>query len=171
MVSEQKFRQDLLFRLNTVEITLPPLRERKEDVAAIAQHYVDIYGKKYQKSPLTLADNAVEALTHYHWPGNVRALRHAVERAVIMTDNQALSADDFQLKNTDASVSAPASSSQVQPTITAPENDSGELNLEIIEKQTISRALKQHKYNISHAAKALGLTRAALYRRMEKHGL
>lgn len=167
LLDEEKFRQDLLFRLNTVEITLPPLRERNEDIAAIAQHYIEIYSKKYNKPPLILTQNAIEALTSYHWPGNVRALRHAIERAVIMADNQNLLASDFQLSH----ANVPTMTAQTQKTVSSTVYEAVELNLDIIERQTISRALKQYKYNISHAAKALGLTRAALYRRMDKHGL
>lgn len=167
LLNEEKFRQDLLFRLNTVEITLPPLRERKEDIADIAQHYVEMYAKKYQKASIKLTKDAIEALSTYHWPGNVRALRHAIERAVIMADNQLLTAQHFQLDHS----ALPTIQSNNRQAESAENSQSEELNLEVIEKQTISRALKQYKYNISHAAKALGLTRAALYRRMEKHGL
>jgi DNA-binding NtrC family response regulator len=163
LADESRFRQDLLFRLNTVELTLPPLRERREDIAEIATHYASLYARKYHKPELQFSPAALEAMQAYDWPGNVRALRHAVERAVILAENGAHELDDLQLTSTPP----PAAETQ-KPAANAPGSD---LNLERIEKRTIEAALKQHRYNISHAAKELGLTRAALYRRMEKHGL
>ena len=162
LVDESKFRQDLLFRLNTVEIKLPALRERPTDIPLLAAHYLEVYSKKYNKPEMSISQQAVDAISKYSWPGNVRALRHALERAVILNQNNTLSSTDFQL---DEVLNMPTSS---QITESPP---ASELNLEKVEKNTISIALKKHKYNISHAAKELGLTRAALYRRMEKHGL
>ncbi len=161
LTDESVFRQDLLFRLNTVEINLPPLRQREQDILLIAEYYIQQYSKKYNKpiKPLTAA--ARSALSHYDWPGNIRALRHATERAVIMSDSESYSAEDFQLTTTDVK-EKPISESAGFET---------ELNLEKIERNAIETALKKHRYNISHAAKELGLTRAALYRRMEKYGL
>lgn len=156
---ESIFRQDLLFRLNTVEITLPPLRERAEDIPIIANYYVDYYARKYGKGAKTIGDDTMEAITRYAWPGNVRALRHAIERAVILTEGNALAVSDFQLE-------PEAPRAPVLPTA-----DDMDLNLEHLEKNAIQQALTKNRYNISHAAKDLGLTRAALYRRMEKHGL
>ncbi len=149
-----RFRTDLLFRLNTVEITVPPLRDRPDDILPIARHYLALYARRYNSAPKSLSASAEAALKEYSWPGNVRALRHAVERAVILAAGDVLQASDFQLDG--ATVSADAGST---------------LNLEQLEKQTIDAALKKHGYNISHAARELGLTRASLYRRMEKHGL
>jgi DNA-binding NtrC family response regulator len=171
-----RFRQDLLFRLNTVEITLPPLRERREDITHIARHYAEQYCRKYARPPMEFSETALQALTRYHWPGNIRALRHAVERAVILTEGKTLEAADFQLHSqVGLSVPAPAAmdESMTAPAVTnAPGNsDNSDLNLSRIERQVIERALQKHRYNISHAARELGLTRAALYRRMEKHGL
>jgi DNA-binding NtrC family response regulator len=163
LAEESRFRQDLLFRLNTVELTLPPLRQRREDIAEIATHYAGLYARKYHKPELQFSPAALDAMQAYDWPGNVRALRHAVERAVILAENGAYEPDDLQLSST----AAPATQTR-QPASTPAGDD---LNLERIEKRTIEAALKQHRYNISHAAKDLGLTRAALYRRMEKHGL
>ena len=163
LTDDSIFRQDLLFRLNTVEIHLPALKDRADDILPIALHFVELYARKYHKSALHVSDAAKTALMQYAWPGNVRALRHAVERAVIMAESDTLSANDFQL--------APASPSSNTTTNNNAIIDADNLNLESIEKEAISLALKTHKYNISHAAKALGLTRAALYRRMEKHGL
>ncbi len=162
LADESRFRQDLLFRLNTVELTLPPLRERREDIAEIATHYASLYARKYHKPSLSFSASALEAMQAYEWPGNVRALRHAVERAVILAENGRYEIADLQLA--DPGATAPEPLAPRQPA-------SDDLNLERMEKRTIEAALKQHRYNISHAAKELGLTRAALYRRMEKHGL
>jgi len=159
---ESRFRQDLLFRLNTVEIDLPPLRERREDILPLAGHFIGQYARKYGKPARELPDEVGRALQGYDWPGNVRALRHACERAVILADGAAFTADDFSLSRGLApGRTAPA------PT-PAPRQD---LNLDRAEKQMVEEALKKHSYNISLAAAELGLTRASLYRRMEKHGL
>jgi DNA-binding NtrC family response regulator len=155
---ESRFRQDLLFRLNTVEITVPPLRERRDDILPIASHYAALYSRKYGKAAKAFSPQAEKALVDYDWPGNVRALRHAIERAVILTTDDVLEPGDLQLIET-GRVSASATPI---PTV---------LNLDQMEKDTIHKALVKHGFNISHAAKELGLTRASLYRRMEKHGL
>ncbi len=155
---ESYFRQDLLFRLNTVEITVPPLRERRADILPIANHYAELYSRKYGQKTKTFSARAEQALVDYDWPGNVRALRHAIERAIILSSDSVLEPGDLQLIET-GQVSATASPI---PTV---------LNLDQMEKDAIHRALKKHAFNISHAAKELGLTRASLYRRMEKHGL
>ena len=155
---EQHFRQDLLFRLNTVEITVPPLRQRKRDILPIAEHYAALYARKYNQGLKTFSKSAREAMEAYAWPGNVRALRHAIERAVILSRSAELEPVDLQLDD----VSAPDRS---------PVNKAMELNLEQLEKTTIETALRKHGFNISAASKELGLTRASLYRRMEKHGL
>jgi DNA-binding NtrC family response regulator len=169
LADENQFRPDLLFRLNTVEITLPPLRERQEDIALIAQFYVELYCRKYQRPLKTITPGALLSMQHYAWPGNIRALRHAVERAVILAQSNELSEVDFQLEKSSI---LPLVAQAANQEDAAPEaNGDNQFNLEQLEKQTISRALKTHRYNISYTAKALGLTRAALYRRMEKHGL
>jgi len=161
---ESRFRQDLLFRLNTVEIELPPLRERREDIMALIEHFVALYAKKYGKPVRAIPDDVAAALEQYDWPGNVRALRHAAERAVILADGAAFAAEDFSLSRAgSARAAAPA------PAPAAAQRD--DLNLERAEKQMVESALKKHSYNISLAAQELGLTRASLYRRMEKHGL
>ena len=166
----EHFRQDLLFRLNTVELHLPPLRERPEDIPTLVEHYIALYCRKYGKAVKSVSADALDALRNYSWPGNVRALRHAVERAIILSDNSVLETLDFQLDPHNAA--AVVSSSEEKQISSAPlTQPDADLNLEHLEKQAISQALKQHGYNISHAAKTLGLTRAALYRRMEKHGL
>ena len=158
LADEQHFRQDLLFRLNTVEITVPPLRQRRSDILPIAEHYAALYARKYNQGLKTFSKSAREAMEAYTWPGNVRALRHAIERAVILSRSAELEPVDLQLDE----VSAPDRS---------PENKAMELNLEQLEKTTIETALRKHGFNISAASKELGLTRASLYRRMEKHGL
>lgn len=158
---EQRFRQDLLFRLNTVEITVPPLRERRDDILPIANHYLEIYGRKYGHGTRTFSAAAEQALVEYDWPGNVRALRHAVERAVILTNAAVIEPADLQLTE-DELTSRPATESKSKSIV---------LNLDQIEKETVHTALRKHGFNISRAAKELGLTRASLYRRMEKHGL
>jgi len=154
------FRPDLLFRLNTVEITIPPLRRRKDDILPIARHFASLYAKKYGKSARGFSAAAEAALLDYHWPGNVRALRHAVERAVILAGGSRLEPPDLQLDYPDVAVSSRAVTAI--PTI---------LNLDELEKTTIEKALRKHGFNISRAADELGLTRASLYRRMEKHGI
>ena len=167
--NEDKFRQDLLFRLNTVEIALPPLRQRAEDIPFIAEHYIELYSRKYSKSIKALSEQARKAISQYIWPGNVRALRHAIERAIILSEGEQLQPADFQL---DAPPNQAGDTIAPPPATLLESSGSDEdLNLERVEKATIAQALKKHGYNISHAAKELGLTRAALYRRMEKHGL
>jgi DNA-binding NtrC family response regulator len=160
---ESLFRQDLLFRLNTVEIELPPLRERREDVPLLIAHYVALYSKKYGKPARDVPPEVLAALQAYDWPGNVRALRHAAERAVILAGDGAFTVEDFSLSR----AAAPRPASVAAPALL----QSADLNLERAEKQMVEEALKKHAYNISLAAQELGLTRASLYRRMDKHGL
>jgi DNA-binding NtrC family response regulator len=156
MVAKKEFRQDLLYRINTVEIPLPPLRERLEDVTLLVDHFLAIYSKKYQKPQKRVNAATLKKLENYHWPGNVRELQHAIERAVIMSDSQVLQPADFFFST--------------------PEPQEGSLvlddyNLEEIEKLVIRKAISKHGGNISQAARELGLTRTALYRRLEKYGL
>ncbi len=158
---ERRFRQDLLFRLNTVEIELPPLRERREDIQVLVEHFVALYAKKYGKPAREMPAEVMAALKAYDWPGNVRALRHAAERAVILAANGAFTVEDFSLSRT-----APG-----REVTTTPPAVGSDLNLERAERQMVEQALKKHSYNISLAAAELGLTRASLYRRMDKHGL
>jgi DNA-binding NtrC family response regulator len=156
MVAHNLFRQDLLYRVNTVEIHLPPLRERGDDIALLAQHFLKIFSKKYKKSIRGITSGAIKKLMHYAWPGNVRELQHAIERAIIMTETPNLEPDDFILAT--------------------PRRKSGDLefdtyNLDEIEQRIIEKVLKQNQGNITQAAQELGLTRTSLYRRMEKYGL
>jgi DNA-binding NtrC family response regulator len=159
------FRTDLLFRLNTVEIELPPLRERAEDVPLLLEHFLGLYARKYGKPARAVPASVLAGLAGYEWPGNVRALRHAAERAVILAEGEAYALSDFPLAR-----AAPAIriATDLAP---PPAPVDAELHLGKAEKQMIERALQKHAYNISAAAQELGLTRGSLYRRMEKHGL
>ncbi|MBN1158255.1 MAG: sigma-54-dependent Fis family transcriptional regulator [Bacteroidales bacterium] len=155
-VSQNLFRQDLLYRINTVEINLPPLRERGEDILLLSNHFLKIYSKKYKKRLRGISSAAMKKIMHYSWPGNVRELQHAIERAVILTESISLEPDDFILS--------------------PPRRKSGDLefettNLEEIEKTVIEKVIRQNQGNITQAAQELGLTRTSLYRRMEKYGL
>ena len=154
MVQEGTFRQDLLYRINTVEIRVPPLCERVEDIPLLAQHYLNHYAKKYHKSVKLIMPEAMDRLKRYAWPGNIRELQHAIERAVIMTDSDTLQESDFLLSRSLSSGAA-----------------NNTLNLDEVERTAIAKALQMHSGNISKAADELGLTRASLYRRMEKYGL
>ena len=156
MVAEESFRQDLLYRINTVEIHLPPLRERTGDIPVLADHFLRIYNKKYKKSVTDISKEAINKLSRYRWPGNVRELQHAIERALIMSDSDILREDDFIL-----------SSHHKQSDELRMET----YNLDEIEKSVILKVMKQNQGNISQAASELGLTRTSLYRRMEKYGL
>jgi DNA-binding NtrC family response regulator len=157
LTDDRRFRQDLLFRLNTIEIHLPPLRERREDIPDLLNHYLGLYARKYEKPSRDTPPSVLEALLSHNWPGNVRALRHAAERAVIMADGGQYRIEDFPLPN--------GGQAPVVPVV-------GEsLNLDQLERQMIERALRMHHFNISLAASELGLSRGALYRRMEKYGL
>jgi DNA-binding NtrC family response regulator len=154
MVLEGTFRQDLLYRINTVEIHVPPLSDRVEDIPILANHYLNYYAKKYHKVVNTIAAEAMDKLKRYAWPGNIRELQHSIERAVIMTDSPILQETDFLLSRSLTS---------------GPSNNT--LNLDEVERSAIAKALQMHNGNISKAADELGLTRASLYRRMEKYGL
>lgn len=156
MVAENTFRQDLLYRINTVEIHLPPLRERQDDINLLADHFVKVYSEKYRKPPKKLAPSTYKKLSKYSWPGNIRELQHAIERAIIMSEGNVLMPDDFFFLVQKADNQNEAADN---------------LNLDDVEKNVILRAINKHSGNISKAAKELGLTRASLYRRLEKHGL
>jgi DNA-binding NtrC family response regulator len=157
LADERVFRTDLLYRINTVEITLPPLRQRREDIPLLLEHFIALYAQKYNLPRKRLTADALERLTAFDWPGNVRALRHAVERAVILSEGSALEAEDFSLPR--------------EPRPGQPDAASDGLNLGSVERNTIQQALSQHDGNVSRAAQSLGLTRASLYRRMQKYGL
>jgi DNA-binding NtrC family response regulator len=150
--SPARFRQDLLYRINTIEILVPPLRERVDDIPAIALHYAQLYARKYNKPEPRFDSASLERLKAYPWPGNVRELRHAIERLVIMSDHGSLRLDEVLF--------APASPAEPAT-----------LNLEVLEKQAIQKAIAQHQGNLSKAAQALGLGRTTLYRKMTRYGL
>ena len=156
MAAEDQFRQDLIYRINTVEIEIPPLRERPEDIPLLADHFLNIFARKYNKKINKLNNQVIKKFNSYPWPGNVREFQHVIERAVIMSDSSNLKSDNFQL----------SSHSQ---TADAFEFDS--YNLEEIEQKVIEKVMKMHRGNVSKAASDLGLTRTSLYRRMEKYGL
>ena len=149
------FRPDLLFRLNTIVIRVPPLRERRADIAALLRHYLDHYEAQYGRPARALSAAALVALQAHAWPGNVRALRHACERAVILGGGAQYEVDDFGLNA--AAAAAPSGS--------------GNATLNTLERDAIATALAQAQGNISHAAKMLGVSRAALYRKLDKHGI
>ncbi len=160
-VSEGKFRQDLLFRINTVEIEIPPLRDRPEDISDFVIHYLNMFKEKYQKSHLTITDEALSVLKTHNWPGNIREIQHTIERGVIMCDDNVIKPSDFNLSNIETDNTAN----------TANISDYGNLNLQEIEKLLVKKAIEKYDGNISKASKELGLTRAALYRRLEKFNL
>lgn len=157
LANEERFRKDLIYRLNTVEITVPPLRERKEDIIRLTEYFLKMYEKKYFKQKFRLADSAKKKLMAYHYPGNVRELQYTVERGVIMADSPVLKAEDITFSPLE------------QPIMLAP--PALPHNLETLERAAIEQAIQKNNGNLSQAAKDLGLTRGALYRRLEKYGL
>jgi DNA-binding NtrC family response regulator len=156
LAAEDRFRKDLVYRLNTIEITLPPLRERGDDVLLLARHFTAQYAAKYHKPDLELADSALARLRAHAFPGNVRELQHTIERAVIMAEGSVLHDSDLLFSALEAA--APAA---FVPT----------LRLDELEKTAIQRVIDKHQGNISQAARELGITRMALYRRLGKHNL
>jgi DNA-binding NtrC family response regulator len=154
--SENRFRQDLLYRINTVEIQLPPLRKRTEDIPLLAEHFLKMYCRKYNKKQKLLSTDSLSKLTSYNWPGNVRELQHTLERVVIMSESDMLQPADF------LSLSGETTSDG-----TTIDN----FHLERAEKMLIIKAVSKNEGNLTKAAKELGITRAALYRRLEKYGL
>jgi DNA-binding NtrC family response regulator len=166
------FRPDLLFRLNTIVIRVPALRERREDIPLLLEHYLSLYETQYQRPARKVAAVALDTLTQHDWPGNVRALRHACERAVILGQGAEYGVIDFGLG---ASVhAAPTSVVGFDDSADAaivPSAVIGDMTLDALEREAIAAALSQFKGNISHAAKTLGISRAALYRKLGKHGI
>lgn len=155
MVTNGTFRQDLLYRINTIEIHIPPLRERGQDILLLAGHFLKRYCYKYKKDIRGFTRDTQQKLLHYNWPGNVRELQHAVERAVILASGSMLQPENFMLR---------------PPRYSAgPETET--LNLMELEKQTIEKAMKKCEGNISRAAELLGITRFTLYRKLEKYNL
>ncbi len=152
-----RFRQDLLYRINTVEIHVPPLRERAGDIQLLVEYYLPIYKQKYNKPNLRVTAHTMSGFERYAWPGNVRELQHVIERSVILCDADVLEPADVLFNSMNA-----------QP---REEPETGTFNLDEIEKTVIRKVLQKYEGNISKAAKELGLTRTSLYRRMEKHGI
>lgn len=155
-VAQGRFRQDLLFRLNTVEIRLPPLRDRIEDIPVLAEHFLKLHRERYRRPIMGFTPEALDALRQHLWPGNVRELDHVIERAVLMSPGQIVTAFDLALEATpDARLSARLE----------------EMSLEDAERLLIKKALARFEGNANRAAEALGLSRSALYRRLQKYGL
>ena len=153
-VAAGRFREDLFFRLNTVEIHLPPLRERRDDIPPLASHFLKQFAARYRRPVTGFSPDGMRALLEYSWPGNVRELAHAIERATLLAEGEAVTAADLNFRAaTDA----------------APKLD--EMSLEEVERALITKALARHEGNVSLAAQALGLSRSALYRRLQRHGL
>ena len=157
LASENRFRKDLIYRINTVEIMVPPLRKRQSDILLLANHFNQLYSNKYLKPRLRLAGSAEDKLMNYHYPGNVRELQYTVERAVIMAEGDLLEAKDI--------IFSPIE------TVRETEEEPKELKLSSVEKNTILKVIEKNNGNISKAAKELGLTRTALYRRLSKYDI
>ena len=157
LANENRFRKDLIYRINTVEITIPPLRKREDDILLLAEHFIQQYCNKYLKPALTLDPKAIDKLLSYSFPGNVRELQYAIERAVIMSDGAKLEAKDL--------IFSPIESVAVETESLV------STNLSTIEKNTILRVIEKNNGNISKAAKELGITRTALYRRLSKYDI
>jgi DNA-binding NtrC family response regulator len=153
-VQNGRFRQDLLFRLNTIEIHLPPLRERHEDIPQLANHFAGVHARRYRKPIQGFDANAAQALLEHPWPGNVRELNHVVERAVLMAQGSCVRASDLALR------AANLTPARLE-----------EMSLEDVEELLVKKALARYDGNVSHAAAALGLSRSALYRRLQRFGI
>jgi transcriptional regulator with PAS, ATPase and Fis domain len=157
LANESKFRKDLIYRINTVEIVVPPLRKRGEDIILLAKHFARIYAAKYLKTFHQFDESALEKLRNYYFPGNVRELQYAIERAIIM-------AEDDVLKSKDIIFSPLESVKEV-------DDEPKDLKLSTIEKNTILQVIEKYNGNITKAAKELGITRTALYRRLSKYDI
>ena len=155
-VTAGRFRQDLLFRLNTIEIHLPPLRERREDIPLLANHFLRIYAQRYRKTLNGFDAASSQALLEHPWPGNVRELDHSIERGVLLAQGNQVRASDLGLRPAAASGGAARFE---------------EMNLEDVERYLVQKTLSRFDGNVSQAAGALGLSRSGLYRRMQKYGL
>ncbi|HOY12014.1 MAG TPA: sigma-54 dependent transcriptional regulator [Saprospiraceae bacterium] len=156
LADENKFRKDLIYRINTVEVVLPPLREREEDILLLADYFLEMYCQKYQKNKLEFSKTFIDKLLSYHFPGNVRELQYALERAVIMSEDDVLKSSDLVF-------------SPIEKFNSLVED--GDNKLDNIEKNTILNVIEKNNGNISKSAKELGITRTALYRRLNKYGL
>jgi DNA-binding NtrC family response regulator len=157
MAESFEFRQDLLYRINTVEIVLPPLRDRKEDIRPIADHYIGIFSGVYGKNGIKLREETIKKLEEYHWPGNIRELAHVIERAVIFSKGNSLAPDDFVLRR------KPTSSHQI--------SGDDAVSMEDFEKIVITKAMSRHNGNLSKAADEIGIARSTLYRKIARFGI
>lgn len=157
LANENRFRKDLIYRINTVEIMVPPLRKREDDIILLAKHFAHIYANKYLKPEPVFDPKALEKMKQYLFPGNVRELQYTMERAVIMAEGEELTANDLIFSPIESSMPSDA-----EPI---------ELNLSTLEKNAILKVIEKHNGNISRAAKELGLTRTALYRRLSKYDI
>jgi DNA-binding NtrC family response regulator len=158
LADEKKFRKDLIYRINTVDIIVPPLRDRSTDITELAHHFVSLYAEKYNKNTFSFDSGFISKLKKHDFPGNVRELQYVLERAVIMTDGSVLNADDLVFSSIERSTKTNSLETK-------------SLNLDDLEKNAILTVLEKHKGNVSKSAKELGITRAALYRRLEKYEL
>jgi DNA-binding NtrC family response regulator len=158
LANESRFRKDLVYRINTVEITVPPLRKRKDDILLLANHFARIYANKYLKPNILFHASALDKLRQYAFPGNVRELQYTIERAIIMADTEVIEAKDLLF-------------SPIESSIVSTEEEEADMKLSTMEKNTILRVIDKHSGNISKAAKELGLTRTALYRRLSKYDI
>ena len=158
MVKENRFRQDLLYRINTIEIEIPSLRDRMEDIPLLSNHFLKHYSEKYSKNVMKISDGAMTRMNKHPWPGNIRELQHAIERAIILSNSSVLQPEDFTFNTSSGKETD-------QPL------NLDQFNLDEVEKLLIRKVLKKYNGNITQAASELGLTRSSLYRRLEKHGL
>lgn len=158
MVKENRFRQDLLYRINTIEIELPSLHDRLEDIPLLANHFLKHYSAKYGKNISKISEAAMSRMNKHTWPGNIRELQHSLERAIILSNSSVLQPEDFNF-----SATVPKEADQ--------QLNLDQYNLDEVEKLLIRKVLKKYNGNITQAASELGLTRSSLYRRLEKHGL
>jgi DNA-binding NtrC family response regulator len=154
MVTQKKFREDLLYRINTVELSIPPLRERPSDIPLLADYFRDIYARKYNKGKTRIPPESYRKLARYHWPGNVRELQHIIERSIILSESNVLRPDDFIAGHMGEQTSRP-----------------GIMNMEEVEKQTILAALERNRRNMTRTSEELGMARTTLYRKMKKYDI
>jgi len=154
MASQKKFREDLLYRINTVEIRIPPLRERASDIPQLTNYFKDLFARKYNKGKINISRDSYQKLMHYSWPGNVRELQHIVERAIILSESDMLKPDDFLVE-------------RFEPRY----HVSDTLNMDEVERQTILNALERNRHNMTRAAEDLGMARTTLYRKMKKYDI
>jgi two-component system response regulator HydG len=154
MVAQKKFREDLLYRINTVELSVPPLRERTSDIPLLADYFKDLYARKYNKGKIRISPESYGNLSRYYWPGNVRELRHIIERTIILSESDILKPDDFIIERTGSHT-----------------RHSGIMNMEEIEKQTILTALERNRRNMTRTSEELGMARTTLYRKMKKYDI